>query len=67
VHNFVAEQADEECTYRDDEDTSETRDIVVHRVNQLGSDNAIDSRPSDTGQYIEDGDEFNSVPAKPKS
>lgn len=42
VHDFVAEKCHKEGADRNDDDTSETRDIVVHSMDELRADNAVD-------------------------
>jgi hypothetical protein len=64
---LVAKETDEECADSNDEDTSKAGYVVVNRMNKLGADNAIDRRPAYTREYVENGDEFDSVPTKPET
>ena len=67
VHNFVAEEGDQECAERNYQDASVAWNIAVHGVDELGTDNGIDGRPADAGQHVEDGDQLHSPPAEPET
>lgn len=42
VDNLVAEKADSECTECDDEDASESRNVVIYSIDKLGAYDGVD-------------------------
>ena len=56
MHDFVAEEGDEEGRCGDDDDTGVAGDGVVDRVQELGADDDVDGGPADAGEDVEDGD-----------
>lgn len=56
VHNLVAEECYEECADGDYNDARVARHVVVHGVNELGTDDGVDAGPAKTGEDVEDGD-----------
>lgn len=50
MHDFVAEERDEEGAYGDDDDACVARDIIVDRVDELSANNDVDRRPADAGE-----------------
>ena len=53
VHDFVAEQGDDECCSCDDDNTSPAWNVGIHSVEDLSAYNDVDGRPAYTGQDIE--------------
>lgn len=53
VHDLVSGKGDEESSKGNDEDTGVTRNIPVDRVEELGTDDGVGSRPTDTGDDVQ--------------
>lgn len=56
VNNLVSGEGDEQGAEGHDEDTSVTGDSAVDSVKHLRTNNGVGSRPTDTGNDVEDGD-----------
>lgn len=56
VNDLVSGEGDEQGAEGNDEDTSVTGDSSVHSVEKLRANNGVGSRPTDTGNDVEDGD-----------
>ena len=54
VDKLVTGKGDEECAECDDEDTGVSGNFGVHCVEELGTDNSVGSRPTDTGDNVKD-------------
>jgi hypothetical protein len=55
VHNLVAEEGDEESAGGNDDDSSKAWHIGVDSVDQLRTNNYVDSGPAKAGKAIEGG------------
>ena len=53
MHNFVAEDCDEPCRRRDDDDASIARNVGVDGVDQWGADYDMHGGPAHTGKDVE--------------
>lgn len=54
VNDLVSGEGDEEGAEGNDEDTGKTRDIAVDRIEELGTDDGVGGRPTDTGNDVQD-------------
>lgn len=67
MHDLVAEERDQECANGDDDDSDRTDDVVVHGIDELSSDDAVDARPADASEDVEYCNQFDSPPAEPEA
>jgi hypothetical protein len=58
MHNLVTEKGNKEgcCSY--DQNAGPAGHVAVHSIEQLGSHNDIDGRPTETGKDVKNGDYF---------
>lgn len=61
VHDLVPEEGDEESTRSDDDDSRPAGDVGVDGVQELRAHDDIDTRPSQTSETVEDGDDLDAV------
>lgn len=54
MNDLVAEQSDQECAETNDYDSSKRRNVAIDGVDDLGSNNDVRRRPSQTRQSVED-------------
>jgi len=66
VDCFVAEAGDDEGARGDDDDAGPAGDVRVDGVDELGADDDVDGAPAETGEAVEEGDDFDAVEAEPE-
>lgn len=55
MDNLVAKQRDEKSCSGNDDNACPARHVVVHGMEELGTDNDVDGGPAYAGKDVEDG------------
>lgn len=67
VHDFVAEESDDKCAHGDDDNADRTIDIGVYGIDELGTNDAVDTRPANAGEDIEERNQLDTPPTEPEA